>query len=73
MVTHKPTLYVCKTQSSLNPNSNTMRPDKPQYGLSATRDIAQQYSSASVVSLRFHPRNQKIGVGLKNVITIIWL
>jgi len=59
MVTHKPTLYVCKSQSSLNPNSNTMLPDRPQYGLSATRDIAQQYSSASIVSLRFHSRNQK--------------
>ena len=49
-----------------------MRPDKLQYGQSATRDIAQHYSSASVVSLRFHSRNQKIGVGFKNVITIIW-
>ena len=50
-----------------------MLPYWPQYGLSATRDIAQQYSSASIVSLRFHSRDQKIGVGLKNVITIIWL
>ena len=50
-----------------------MLPDRPQYGLSATRDIAQQYSSASIVSLRSHFANQKTGVSLKNVITVIWL
>jgi hypothetical protein len=72
MVTHKPTLYVYKSQSSLNPNTNTMLPDRPQYGLSATRDIAQQHSSASIFSMRFHYRNKKIGEGLKNVIIINW-
>jgi hypothetical protein len=46
--------------------------DRPQYGLSASRDIAQQYSSSSIVSLIFHSRNHKIGVGNKNVIIIIW-
>jgi hypothetical protein len=62
MVTHKPTLYVYKIQSSLNPNTNTMLPDRPQYGLSANGDIAQQYSSASIVSLRSHSRTQKVAV-----------
>jgi len=46
--------------------------DRPQYGLSATRDIAQQYSSASIISLRSHSPKKKISVGLKNVITVIW-
>jgi hypothetical protein len=72
MVTHKPTLNVYKSQSILNPNTNTTLPDRPQYGLSATRYIAQQYSSASIFSLRSHSRSQKIGVGLNNVIIIIW-
>jgi len=61
IVTHKPTLYVCNRQSSLNPKSNTMLPDRPQFGLSATREIAQQYSSSSIVPLRSHSRNQKVG------------
>ena len=71
MVTHKPTLHVYKIQSILYANCNTMLPDRPQYGLSAKREIAQQYSPASIVSLRSHSRNQNIVVGLKNVITII--
>jgi len=72
MVTHKPKLYVYKRQTILNPTSNNMLPDPPQYGLSTTRDIAQQYSSVSIVSLRSHPRNQKIAVGLYKVIIVIW-
>ena len=48
-----------------------MLPDRPQYGLSDTRDIAQQYSTASIVSLRSNCPNQKTGVGLKSVIIII--
>jgi hypothetical protein len=39
--------------------------DRPQYGLSATRDIAQNYSSVSIVSQRFRSLNHKIGVGHK--------
>ena len=42
-----------------------MLPDRPQYGLSATRDIAQQYSTASYVSLCSLSPNQQICVGLK--------
>jgi hypothetical protein len=42
-----------------------MVPYLPHYGLSTTSDIAQQYSSASIVSLRFHSRNHKIGARLK--------
>jgi hypothetical protein len=72
MVTHKPTLYIYKSQSTLNPNTNTMLPDRPQYGLFANRDIAQQYSSASIVSLRSQSRNQKVAVSLNNAIIIIW-
>ena len=71
-VTHKPTLQVYNIQSTLNPNSNAMLPDGLEYSLSATRDIAQQYSSASIVSLRSNCPNHKIGVGRKSVIIIIW-
>jgi hypothetical protein len=66
-----PTLYVYKSQSSLNPNPNRTLPDRPQYGLSATCDIAQQYSPASIVSLRFHSRNHKIWKSHKYVIIIM--
>jgi len=72
MVTHNPRLYVCKRQTILSPTSNNTLPDRPQCGLSATRDIAQQYSSVSIVSLRSHPRNQKTAVGLYKVIIVIW-
>ena len=71
MVTHKPKLYVYKSQSILNPNTNTMLPDRPEHGLSDTGDIAQQYSFACIVSQRILSPIQKIGVGLKNVITVI--
>jgi hypothetical protein len=43
-----------------------MLPDRPQYGFSVTRDIAQQYSSASIVTMHFHSRNYKVGVGKKS-------
>jgi hypothetical protein len=48
-----------------------MLPQRPQYGMTANCDIAQQYSSSSIVSLHFQSRNHNIGVGHKYVIIVI--
>jgi hypothetical protein len=45
-----------------------MKPDRPQHDRPATFVIAQQYSSATFVSMRFHSRKEKFGVRLKNLI-----
>jgi hypothetical protein len=49
-----------------------MLPDRRQFGLYATCFIAQQYSPASILSMRFRSRNHKISEGHKYVIIIIW-
>jgi len=41
--------YVYARESSWNPISKTMEPDRPQYNRPATVVIAQQYSIASIV------------------------
>ena len=48
-----------------------MLPDRSQYGLSATRDIAHQYSSVSYVSLRSFPQSENT-CRPQNVIIIFW-
>jgi len=45
--------------TSLNPNSNIAAPDQQQYDRPAACVIAQQYSSATLVSLRVHYRREK--------------
>jgi len=50
------TVYVNRKMYSLNPNSNTLEPDRTQRGRPAVSVIAQQYSSAAYISLRFHSR-----------------
>jgi hypothetical protein len=37
----------------------TLQPDQPRYVCLTARVIAQQYSSATSSSLRFHSRNEK--------------
>jgi len=49
-------VYLSKMGTSWNPNSNTAESDWPQYGRPAACVIAQQYSSATFVILRFHYR-----------------
>ena len=51
------TLYT--KQSSWNPNPNTLEPNRPRHDRTAACVIAQQYSSATSVSLRFHYRKKK--------------
>jgi hypothetical protein len=43
----------------LKPNSTTVEPDLTQHDRPAVCVIAQQYSYATLVSLRFHPRKEK--------------
>jgi len=52
-------VYLYKMGTSWNPNSNIAAPDRPQYDRPAACVIAQQYSSATFVSLRFHYRKKK--------------
>ena len=52
-------------ESSWNPNSSTEESDRPQHDSSTASVIAQQYSSATFFSLRFHSRNANFGAYLK--------
>jgi hypothetical protein len=52
-------VYLCTRQSSRNPNSKTAESDGPQCNRSAACVIAQQYSSATFISLHFHYRKEK--------------
>jgi hypothetical protein len=54
------TVCVCTRQSSWKPSSSTLEPDRPQHDRPAAYVIAQQYSSATFVSLCFHSRKGKI-------------
>jgi hypothetical protein len=47
---------------SLNPNSNSLAPDRPQHDSPTACVIAQQYSSATFVSLLSHSHQKIFGV-----------
>jgi hypothetical protein len=49
-----------------------MEPDWPQHDRPVAFVIAQQYSFAIVVSLRFHSSKKKYGARFKNYITIFF-
>ena len=53
-------------ESRWNPNSNTTEPDRPHHDCPIACFIAQQYSSAKFVSLRFSLRKEKSGAPFKN-------
>ena len=54
--------YMCTTNGvHLKPNYSTWKPDHRQQEYSAACVIAQQYSSTTRVSLRFHCRKKKTG------------
>jgi len=50
-----------RRESGGNPNSSTLEPELPQYYLPPACVIAQHYSSATFVSLRFHSHEEKFG------------
>jgi hypothetical protein len=50
-----------------------MEPDQPQHDGPAACVIAQHYSSATLVSLRFHSRKQKYGAPFKNIISNFYI
>jgi len=58
-------MYVCTRGSSWNSASSTLEPARPQYNRSATCVIAEQYSSATFVSSRFHSRKKKFSIIFK--------
>jgi hypothetical protein len=53
------------THSSWNPNSSTLEPYQLQLGRTSACVIAQQYSSSTFVSLRFHFRKEILARILK--------
>jgi hypothetical protein len=46
---------------------STLEPDRPQHDRTTARVIAQQYSSATFVSLRFHSVKEKFGARSRHV------
>ena len=60
--------WVHSLQFSWNPNYRTLDPDRPQHDRPATCAMAQQYSSATLVSLRSQHRREKYRDALKDVI-----
>jgi hypothetical protein len=52
-------------------NSNTLEPDRPQHGGSAAFVIAQQDSSAVLVSICSRSHKEKFGARFKNVTSIL--
>ena len=50
-----------------------MELDRPQHDRPAACVIAQQYSSATFYSLRFHSHKENFGIRCKNVINSIYL
>jgi hypothetical protein len=60
--TYCATLQICPTyESSWNPKSSALAPDRPQRDSPATCVIAQQYSPTTLHSLRFYCRKEKYG------------
>jgi hypothetical protein len=53
-------IFVYTRKFSSNPNCSTLEPDRPQHGRPAACVIAQQYSSATSISLRFHFGKEKL-------------
>jgi len=53
------TVYVFTTESSELPKSKTLEPEGPQHDKLTACVVGQQYSSATVVSLRNHFRHGK--------------
>ena len=51
--------YVHTRQSSWNPNSNALEPDRPQHDRPAACVIAQQYFSVTLVLLRCHSHKEE--------------
>jgi len=61
-------MFVCRRESSWNPNFWTQDPDWPQHDCPASCVVAQQYSSATFVSLHFHSHKQKFSLHFKMVL-----
>jgi len=53
-------MYVT-VESSWKPNSDALESDRPYHARTAADVIAQQYSSATLVSFRSHSRKKEFG------------
>jgi hypothetical protein len=56
----------------LKPNTNTLESHRPQNHHLAACVFAQQYSSATFISLRFHSRKEKFSAHFKHIIISIF-
>ena len=64
-------VYTCgQVYACIQRGPSTLEPDRPQHDRPAASVIAQQYSSATFVSLCYHSRKEIFGVHFKNVITV---
>ena len=61
-------VYIRIEGSSSNPNDTTLETQRPQHGRLYTCVIAQQYSSATSVSLRFHSLKRSLKNALISII-----
>jgi hypothetical protein len=59
------------TYREWNPNPNSLQPNRSQHDRPATWVVAQQYSSATFVSLPSHSLKQKFGERFEKVISFL--
>jgi len=60
-------ICICMKDSRSDPNSYTLESDCPELDRPSTCVIAQQYSSATLVSSRFHSCKENFGACLKRL------
>jgi len=65
-------VYVYKMGTNWNPYPNTAETGRPHYDRPTACVIAQQYSSATFVSLRFQYRKEKIRALFKNIFSVFY-
>jgi hypothetical protein len=62
------TINVYTREISLNTDSSTLVPDRPQRERLAVYLVAQQYSSATFLSFSFHSLKEHLGAHLKQLL-----
>jgi hypothetical protein len=66
-------VYIKVSPDEIQTPANRFKHHPPQHDRPAACVIAQQYSSATFVSLRSHPRREKFGSFLKNSTILIFI
>jgi hypothetical protein len=66
-------VYIKVSPHEIQTPENRFKHHRPQCDRPATCVIAQQYTSATFVSLRSHPHREKFGLLLKSSINLIFI